>query len=321
MGGILSRMSGPSLEERFQYAVNFIRSLPPKGDFQPSNDQKLTFYSHFKQGTEGPCTAPQPGFWNPVERAKWTSWDALGNMSKAEAQQKYIDTLLDLAELFPPSEQKTKLVATLSPLPHPEEIQESERKEEVNEILEVEDHDDSQVSEIPFSPIPRNRAPVFTPIVPHSHERGSSEEFVPLSGLQAELHRLKAQSAADAQKLKDLEGNINQLTSLSARNQQMMRNISASEERIGRLQMNLQSLFDQVELTLENSKSKLDSLDTLHERLVSLEEAQHDLIAQVQDKIAKDSQFSVWNAVTAGVPLVLLGWYSYSQWIQYQKRK
>ena len=101
----------------------------------------------------------------------------------------------------------------------------------------------------------------------------------------------------------------------------MQRNISASEERIGRLQMNLQSLFDQVELTLENSKSKLDSLDTLHERLVSLEEAQHDLIAQVQDKIAKDSQFSVWNAVTAGVPLVLLGWYSYSQWIQYQKRK
>lgn len=85
--------------------------------------------------------------------------------------------------------------------------------------------------------------------------------------------------------------------------------------------MNLQSLFDQVELTLQNSKHKLESLDSLHERLDTLEEAQHDLIARVQEKIATDSQFSVWNAVTAGVPLVLLAWYSYSQWAQYRNKK
>ena len=59
------------LEERFNYAVEFIRGLPPKGDFQPSNDQKLTFYSYYKQGTNGRCTSTAPGFWNPIERAKW----------------------------------------------------------------------------------------------------------------------------------------------------------------------------------------------------------------------------------------------------------
>lgn len=60
-----------SLEDRFNAAVAFIRSLPPKGDFQPSNDQKLAFYSAFKQGTIGKCNVAQPGMWYPVERAKW----------------------------------------------------------------------------------------------------------------------------------------------------------------------------------------------------------------------------------------------------------
>jgi acyl-CoA-binding protein len=60
-----------SLEERFQLAVEFIRSLPPKGDFQPSNEQKLTFYSLYKQGSLGRCSGAQPSLWKPVERAKW----------------------------------------------------------------------------------------------------------------------------------------------------------------------------------------------------------------------------------------------------------
>jgi hypothetical protein len=41
------------------------------------------------------------------------SWDALGDMGKGEAQQKYIDTLLELAKDFPASEQKEKLLASL----------------------------------------------------------------------------------------------------------------------------------------------------------------------------------------------------------------
>lgn len=58
-------------DEKFELAVNFIKSLPPKGEFTPSNDMKLSFYSLYKQGTIGPCTTSQPGIWSLVERTKW----------------------------------------------------------------------------------------------------------------------------------------------------------------------------------------------------------------------------------------------------------
>ena len=60
-----------NVDQKFDLAVNFIKSLPPKGDFTPSNDMKLAFYSLYKQGTIGPCNVSQPGLWYPIERAKW----------------------------------------------------------------------------------------------------------------------------------------------------------------------------------------------------------------------------------------------------------
>ncbi|XP_048001825.1 acyl-CoA-binding domain-containing protein 5-like [Leguminivora glycinivorella] len=82
-----------SLEEKFNAAVNVIRSLPKSGSYQPSNELMLRFYSYFKQATEGPCDKPKPGFWDVVNRAKWESWNKLGNMSQTEAMQAYVDEL------------------------------------------------------------------------------------------------------------------------------------------------------------------------------------------------------------------------------------
>ncbi|XP_013177340.1 PREDICTED: acyl-CoA-binding domain-containing protein 5 [Papilio xuthus] len=87
-----------SIEEKFNAAVNVIRSLPKSGSYQPSNELMLRFYSFFKQATEGPCDKPKPGFWDVVNRAKWESWNKLGNMTKDEAMQAYVDELHKIVE-------------------------------------------------------------------------------------------------------------------------------------------------------------------------------------------------------------------------------
>ncbi|KAJ2938207.1 hypothetical protein O0L34_g18548 [Tuta absoluta] len=65
---------------------------------QPSNELMLRFYSYYKQATEGPCDKPKPGFWDVVNRAKWESWNKLGNMTKNEAMQAYVDELHKIVE-------------------------------------------------------------------------------------------------------------------------------------------------------------------------------------------------------------------------------
>lgn len=87
-----------SIEERFNAAVNVIRGLPKNGPYQPSNEMLLTFYSLFKQATEGKCNAARPGIWNVVNRAKWDAWNRLGDMPREVAMQKYVDELKKIVE-------------------------------------------------------------------------------------------------------------------------------------------------------------------------------------------------------------------------------
>ncbi|KAL4717879.1 hypothetical protein ACJJTC_005724 [Scirpophaga incertulas] len=87
-----------SLEDKFNAAVNVIRSLPKSGSYQPSNELMLRFYSYFKQATDGPCDKPKPGFWDVVNRAKWESWNKLGNMTRDDAMQAYVNELHKIVE-------------------------------------------------------------------------------------------------------------------------------------------------------------------------------------------------------------------------------
>lgn len=87
-----------SIEERFNAAVNVIRGLPKNGPYQPSNEMLLTFYSLFKQATEGKCNAGRPAMWNVVNRAKWDAWNRLGDMPREVAMQKYVDELKKIVE-------------------------------------------------------------------------------------------------------------------------------------------------------------------------------------------------------------------------------
>ncbi|CAF0956792.1 unnamed protein product [Brachionus calyciflorus] len=83
-------MSSLTLEQRFKDLCQIVQSLPKDGEIQQSNEDKLKFYSYFKQATEGPCNISQPSMFKLVERAKWNAWNGLGNMSKEEAMRNYI---------------------------------------------------------------------------------------------------------------------------------------------------------------------------------------------------------------------------------------
>ena len=79
------------LKSQFDTAVETVRTA--KGDFEPSNDMKLEFYSLFKQATEGDVSGKRPGMLNIVGRAKYDAWAKRKGMSRDEAMQKYIDNV------------------------------------------------------------------------------------------------------------------------------------------------------------------------------------------------------------------------------------
>lgn len=53
----------------------------------------LKFYALYKQAVEGPCNEPKPAFYEVVRGYKWRAWSSLGNMSKAEAMNTYVEEL------------------------------------------------------------------------------------------------------------------------------------------------------------------------------------------------------------------------------------
>ncbi|MBC7191152.1 acyl-CoA-binding protein [Marinobacter sp.] len=82
------------LKAQFDEAVSYVQTA--EGDFKPSNDLKLRFYSLYKQATEGDVTGKRPGMTNFVGRAKFDAWEKLKGMSPEDAMQKYIDLLEDM---------------------------------------------------------------------------------------------------------------------------------------------------------------------------------------------------------------------------------
>ena len=85
-----------TLDEKFQAAVDIVQKLPKEGPLQTSNDQKLKFYSLFKQAIVGNVNTARPGIFSIVERKKWDAWKEVENMSADEAKSKYIEALLEM---------------------------------------------------------------------------------------------------------------------------------------------------------------------------------------------------------------------------------
>jgi len=91
--GTTALRSSPSVAEDFENAKKRLNTL--KED--PGNQAKLDLYALFKQATMGKCTGSRPGMTDFVGRAKWDAWNALGDISKEDAQKKYISTVNGLA--------------------------------------------------------------------------------------------------------------------------------------------------------------------------------------------------------------------------------
>ncbi|KAM6971090.1 acyl-CoA-binding domain-containing protein 5A [Tautogolabrus adspersus] len=103
------------IQLRFDAAVKVIKSLPPDGPFQPSNDMMLKFYSYYKQATVGACNIPRPGFWDAVGKAKWDAWSSLGDMSNEEAMTAYVDEMKLILEGMPMTVEVEELLRVLGP--------------------------------------------------------------------------------------------------------------------------------------------------------------------------------------------------------------
>ena len=77
------------LKAQFEQAQKDVKTLTKK----PSNDELLTLYSLFKQGSQGDVSGSRPGMLDMVGRAKYDAWAKLKGTSKDAAMQKYVDTV------------------------------------------------------------------------------------------------------------------------------------------------------------------------------------------------------------------------------------
>ena len=66
-------------------------------DVRLTNDQKLRVYALFKQATFGRCDQPKPRLLDGLARhAKWTAWNELGDLSRDDAKEAYVELAAEL---------------------------------------------------------------------------------------------------------------------------------------------------------------------------------------------------------------------------------
>jgi diazepam-binding inhibitor (GABA receptor modulator, acyl-CoA-binding protein) len=80
------------LQIQFEEAVKNSKTIT----VEPSDDDLLFLYAHYKQVNDGNCTGERPGFMDFVGRAKYDTWKKLEGMSKEDAMKGYIDKVNEL---------------------------------------------------------------------------------------------------------------------------------------------------------------------------------------------------------------------------------
>lgn len=74
----------------------------------------LRFYSFYKQAIQGPCTQTKPAFWDVVGRAKYDSYNALGNMPTERAMELYVEELNKIIETMSYTENVAEFMESIS---------------------------------------------------------------------------------------------------------------------------------------------------------------------------------------------------------------
>ncbi|KIK66586.1 hypothetical protein GYMLUDRAFT_55323 [Collybiopsis luxurians FD-317 M1] len=83
---------------QFDKAVAIVQGLPKDGPIQPSQDEKLFFYAHYKQATIGDVNIARPGMLDFTGKAKWDAWKEVEGKSKEAAQKAYVEKLKEILE-------------------------------------------------------------------------------------------------------------------------------------------------------------------------------------------------------------------------------
>lgn len=75
------------LDQQFEQAQADVKTLSSK----PSNDDMLTLYALFKQGTVGDSSkGKKPGRFDLVGKAKYDAWSKVSGTSQDDAKTRYI---------------------------------------------------------------------------------------------------------------------------------------------------------------------------------------------------------------------------------------
>ena len=85
--------------EEFEKAALDVKTLTQR----PTDQELLDLYGLYKQGKEGDCNTPAPGYFAFKEKYKWDSWNKHKGKSKEEAQKLYIDFVKGLKGKYPSS--------------------------------------------------------------------------------------------------------------------------------------------------------------------------------------------------------------------------
>jgi len=91
------------LDDLFNCAASFVQTQALADDGKKlDQSQQLEIYGLYKSAIIGPCNEPRPGMFNPKGRAKWDAWKQVSDLTKAEAQQAYVDKVKLLYDWVPP---------------------------------------------------------------------------------------------------------------------------------------------------------------------------------------------------------------------------
>lgn len=88
------------LKQRFEQAVEKVRSAPPDGPFKPSNELKLKMYALYRQAIDGDVQGKRPGMLDVVARYKYDAWTMAKGLSAEDAMRKYLEEVAKVEQKF-----------------------------------------------------------------------------------------------------------------------------------------------------------------------------------------------------------------------------
>ena len=88
------------LKQRFEQAVEKVRTAPADGPFKPSNELKLKMYALYRQATDGNVQGKRPGMLDIVARYKYDAWAMAKGLSADEAMRKYLEEVAKVEQKY-----------------------------------------------------------------------------------------------------------------------------------------------------------------------------------------------------------------------------